>query len=171
LWAIGFDDTERAARVRDEIVRLGWGEGRAAKYIVLLDIALVVRHPDGSYTLDRGPFPAVKNVLACAAAGYLAGLVLGTPLTGAAVGTALGSLGSVTSAAAVGIRDEFIRDVERLMKPGTSAVFVLDYEGDMQTILHSITGLGGTVLKTNVDPERAKLIQSALAAQQGTAAP
>ena len=35
LWAIGFDDTERANKLRDEIVRLGWGEGRAAKYLVL----------------------------------------------------------------------------------------------------------------------------------------
>jgi uncharacterized membrane protein len=32
-------------------------------------------------------------------------------------------------------------------------------------ILHKIQGLGGTVLKTNVDPERAKLIQSTLTQQ------
>jgi uncharacterized membrane protein len=34
----------------------------------------------------------------------------------------------------------------------------------MDAILHEIRGLGGTVLKTNVDLERAKLIQSALTA-------
>ena len=50
------------------------------------------------------------------------------------------------------------------MKPGTSAIFVLDDEGDMDVILHRIRGLGGTVLKTNVDLERARLIQSTLAA-------
>ena len=50
------------------------------------------------------------------------------------------------------------------MNPGTSAIFVLDSEGDMDVILHSIRGLGGTVLKTNVDLERARLIQSTLAA-------
>jgi hypothetical protein len=33
----------------------------------------------------------------------------------------------------------------------------------MELILHTIQGLGGTVLKTNVDLERAKLIQSTLA--------
>lgn len=48
------------------------------------------------------------------------------------------------------------------MKPGTSTLFVLDDEGDM--ILHGIRGLGGTVVKTNVDLERSKLIQSTLAA-------
>jgi len=49
------------------------------------------------------------------------------------------------------------------MKPGTSALFVLDDDGDMDVILHTIQGLGGTVLKTNVDLERAKLIQRTLA--------
>jgi len=49
-----------------------------------------------------------------------------------------------------------------MMKPGTSALFVLDDDGDMEVILHAIRGLGGTVLKTNVDLERAKLIQSTL---------
>jgi uncharacterized membrane protein len=34
----------------------------------------------------------------------------------------------------------------------------------MDVILHKIRGLGGTVLKTNVDVEHAKLIQSTLAA-------
>ncbi|HUL11748.1 MAG TPA: DUF1269 domain-containing protein, partial [Methylococcaceae bacterium] len=55
------------------------------------------------------------------------------------------------------------REVEKLMAPGTSALFVLDHEGHMDMILHRIRGLGGTVLKTNVDAERAKLIQSTLA--------
>ena len=46
----------------------------------------------------------------------------------------------------------------------TSALFVLDDDGDMDVILHTIRGLGGTVVKTNVDLERARLIQSTLAA-------
>jgi uncharacterized membrane protein len=51
-----------------------------------------------------------------------------------------------------------------LINPGCSVVFVLDQEGDMDAILHAIRGLGGTVLKTNVDLEHAKLIQSTLSA-------
>ena len=50
------------------------------------------------------------------------------------------------------------------MKPGTSALFVLDDDGDMEVILPTIQGLGGTVVRTNVDLERARLIQSTLAA-------
>lgn len=51
-----------------------------------------------------------------------------------------------------------------MMKPGSSALFVLDQEGDMEVILHTIRGLGGIMLRTNVNLERVKLIQSTLAA-------
>ena len=44
----------------------------------------------------------------------------------------------------------------------------LDDEGDMEVILHAIRGLGGKVLKTNVDVERAKLIRATLAGMSGS---
>ena len=103
------------------------------------------------------------GILSCAIAGFIAGLVVAAPLTGTAIGVLLGSAGS-SAAAAIGIDDHFVREVEAMMKPGTSVLFVLDDEGDMDVILHAIRGLGGTVLKTNVDLERARLVQSALAA-------
>jgi uncharacterized membrane protein len=162
LWAIGYDSMERADQVRDEITKLGWDTGHAGRYLILLDIAVVVRHADGSFTLDRKPFPGVANILVCAAVGFLAGLAVAAPLTGATVGALLGGAGTV--AARVGIGEDFIREVEGLMKPGTSALFVLNDAGDVDMILHTIRGLGGTVVRTNVDLERAKLIQSTLAA-------
>jgi uncharacterized membrane protein len=160
LWAIGYPDMNRADQVREEVIRLGWDKS----YLILTDVAVVVRHPDGSFTFDRKPFPAAANVLGCTMVGFLAGLVAAAPLTGAAIGALVGSAGTASSWAAAGISDDFVREVERLMKPGTSALFVLDVDGDMDVILHAIRGLGGTVLKTNVDLERATLIQSALAA-------
>ena len=45
--------------------------------------------------------------------------------------------------AAVGISDDFVRERGDLIKPGTSVLFVLDEEGDMDAILHAIQGLGG----------------------------
>jgi uncharacterized membrane protein len=163
LWAIVYDGEGRAEQVRDEITRLAWDAGKAGKYLILLDIAVVVRHADGSFTFDRQPFPGVANILAGTAVGFLAGLVLAAPLAGAAVGAALGFAGTAVSAASAGIGADFVREVEGLMRPGTSALFVLDDAGDMEMILHTIRGLGGTVLKTNVDRERAKLVQSTLA--------
>jgi len=164
LWAVGFDDVARAEQIRDIIAGLAWDADQVGKYIILEDIAVVVRHADGSFTFDRKPFAGVSNILGCSAVGFLAGLVLAAPLTGAAVGAVLGGVGTAASAAAAGIGEDFIREVEGMMKPGSSALFVLDDEGNMEVILHQIRGLGGTVLKTNVDQERARLIQSTLAA-------
>src|SRR5499426_393737 len=100
LWAIGYDDMERAEHVRDEIIRLGWD----THYLTLLDVAVVVRHPDGSFTCNRERFPTVANLLGSTAVGFLVGLVLLAPLTGATVGALLGGAGTVAaSIAAVGI--------------------------------------------------------------------
>jgi uncharacterized membrane protein len=165
LWAIAYDDMHRADQVREEISRLGWDTGEAGKYLILLDIAVVIRHPDGSFTFDRKPFPGIANILTFTAVGFLAGLVVAAPLAGATIGALLGGASTAT-AYHVGIREDFIREVEALMKPGTSALFVLDNDGDMDMILYKIQGLGGTVVKTNVDVERAKLIQSTLTQQK-----
>jgi uncharacterized membrane protein len=48
LWAIGYDNMERADQVRDEIISLGWDK----HYLLLNDVAVVVRRPDGSFTFD-----------------------------------------------------------------------------------------------------------------------
>ena len=85
LWAVGFDDAKQASKVRDEIVRLG----RAQNYLLLDDVAVAVRHPDGSFTLERERLEATSNVLGLSAVGFLAGLVLGVPLVGAAIGAAV----------------------------------------------------------------------------------
>src|SRR5262249_24631891 len=157
-WAIGYDDREGADRVRHEITGLGWDK----PYLLLEDVAVVVRHRDGSFAVDREPFPAVPNILSWTAVGFVAGLVPAAPLVGAAAGAVLGGAGAAV-AAGVGIGEDFIHDVESMMKPGTSALFVLDDEGDLDVILHAIRGLGRGGLKDNVDLERAKLIQATLA--------
>jgi uncharacterized membrane protein len=159
LWAVGFDDVGRAAQVRDEVVRLG-----EKRCLVLHHTAVVVRYPDGSCTLDGEAFVNATNLPKHSLARFLAGLALAAPpLSGAAAGTFLRATDYASPG--VGISEEFICDVERLMKPGTSALFVLDQVGDLEPLLHEIRGLGGTVLKTNVDLERVKLIQSTLSAR------
>jgi uncharacterized membrane protein len=159
IWAIGFDDTGRADEVRDKITKLG----RDRDDLTIKDVAVVVRHPNGSFTLDREPLATLKYVLGCAALGFITGAVVAAPLTGATAG-AMVSAAFIAASAAVVIDKGFIREVEALMKPGTSALFVLDEVGDVDKIMQSIRGLGGTVLKTNVDFDRAQLVQFVLAA-------
>src|SRR5262249_20636774 len=75
LWAVGYDDMGRANQVRDKIINLGWDK----QYLELDDVAVVVRHPDGSFTFDRKAFPAASNILGCSVVGLVAGLVVGAP--------------------------------------------------------------------------------------------
>ena len=74
LWAIGYEDTERAEQVRAEIARLG-----ERRCLILLDTAVVVRYPDGSVTLDGEPFVAAAHLGGHTFASFLAGLALGAP--------------------------------------------------------------------------------------------
>jgi uncharacterized membrane protein len=158
LWAVGFEGMERAEQVRTVVGRL-----HETHSLLVLNTAVVVRYSDGCVTLDGEPFVAATNFRGHTFASFLAGLALGAPpLTAAAAGALVRRTGGV--AGDVGIADEFIREVAQMMMPGTSALFVLDQEGDMAAILQGIRGLGGMILKTNVDLERAKLIQSTLAA-------
>jgi uncharacterized membrane protein len=114
LWAIGYDDMARANQVREEIIRLGWGEGQVEKSLILLDIAVVVRQQDGSFTFDQQSFPVIGNILTCTVVGFLAGLAVGAPLIGATVGALAGGVGSAASASAAGIDSIFVREVESL---------------------------------------------------------
>src|SRR5262249_32490884 len=122
-------------------------------------------HPDGSVTFDRKPMAGLANVFACTGVGFRAGLELAAPLTGATRGALIGSAGTAASSH-FGIEERLIRYVQAGMKPGTAPLFGLDDAGDREIILHTIQGLGGTVLKTNVDMERAKLIQTPLQKQR-----
>jgi uncharacterized membrane protein len=160
LWAVAYDDMERAEQVRAEITRLG-----EKHYLILRDAAVAVRYPDGIVTLNGEPFMSIPHFRGHTFAGLLAGLALGAPpLTASAVGALASAADGPTDDAGIG--GDFIREVQALMKPATSALFILDQVGDVPAILQGIRGLGGTVLRTNVDVERARLIQSTLAAAE-----
>jgi uncharacterized membrane protein len=161
LWAVGFDDMDRAALVRDEICKLAWEKHR----LNLLDVAIAVRCADGRLMLNGEPLPALSHNHVKTLADWLASLALGVPpLTGPTVDFMLGTAGAAADDKV--ISGSFVREVTDMIAPGTSVLFVLDREGDRNAILHAIRGLGGTVLKTNVVLEHARLIQSALAASR-----
>jgi uncharacterized membrane protein len=165
LWAVGYDDIQGASRAREVISNLAWNKPDVAKYLVLEDVAVVERHADGSFTVNRTPLSALANISGVTAVGLLAGAVVAAPLIGATIGTVIGTVGTAIAAVTKRLSPDFIKEIEQRMKPETSALFVLDYQGDLEVILHAIRGLGGTVLKTNVSPELAQLIQSALASE------
>lgn len=160
LWAVVFDDLPAARRAREEVRTL-----ENAQCLIADDVAIVTRLPDGSFEVDREPNPALAVTGGGGLLGFLAGLVVGQPLAGAAVGALLGgTLAATATAARCGISEEFIREVEALMTPGTSVLFVRDEWGDREAARYHLRGLGGKILKTNVDPELVKEVQATLSA-------
>jgi uncharacterized membrane protein len=162
LWAVGFDDVGRAEELRNRIIKLS-----DAHRLILLDTAVAERYDDACMTLNGQPFVSALNFGGHSFASFLAGLALGAPpLTEAAI--SLHTAATCGTATEMGIDDAFVREVALLIKPRCSVLFVLDQTadqvGDLDAIFQGIRGLGGTVLKTNVDLQRVKLIQSALSA-------
>src|SRR3954467_11600816 len=96
LWAIGYDDPAQAERALAEITSLA-GPGQ---YLVLLDVAILGRARDGSYTLNRESFPLTSSIFGGGMLGFLAGLALAVPMTGAAIGALLGTAASTVANAA-----------------------------------------------------------------------
>src|SRR5262249_14811887 len=132
------------------------------------DVAIVTRLGDGSFELDREPNPAVAVVGGGGLFGFLAGLVVAQPRTGAGLGALMG--GALAGAGAGGrLNDSFVHEVESMMAPGATVLFVMDEWGDHEAVLYHLRGLGGQVLKTNVDPGWAKEIQATLLNPPATA--
>src|ERR1700722_756264 len=116
LWAVGFDGVDRAEQVREQIQQL-----HEQRCILLLNSSVAVRYPDGSVVLDGQPTVAPIRWGGLGLTGFLAALALGAPpLTEAAANS------WAKCPEGRGIDDAFINEVERVMKPGTSVLFVLD---------------------------------------------
>lgn len=158
LWAVGYGDADRASQVREVIVSLAGAE----RYLRLLDIAVLARSADGASTFNGEAFSASGHVARHGLLGILTGFALAVPLlTDDAVRWELDSAALETSNA-LGIDEKFKHEIASMMRPGTSALMVLDVAQNMNEILLRLQGLGGRILRTNVDIERANLIQSTL---------
>jgi uncharacterized membrane protein len=159
LWAIGYDDEDRAIQVRNLIMSLAGPEHS----LRLLEIAVVVRSPDGSVVFDGKPFAPEHHPLNGGILSLLAGFALAVPLlTDEAVARFFDSPASELSES-VGINETFKKEIASMIRPGTCALLVLDVAENLNAILTRLRGLGGRILKSNVDIERAQLIQSTLA--------
>jgi uncharacterized membrane protein len=159
LWAVGYDNADRAAQAQRVVTSLG-GPERALQ---LLEIAALTRLPEGLFLLDGKPFLTGNQVLRLGALGLLAGFALAVPLLSDEAVARLFDSTEREIGNTLGIDEKFKRDIATMLRPGTSALLVLDVAENMNAILPRLRGLGGRILKTNVDIERANLIQSTLA--------
>jgi uncharacterized membrane protein len=92
--------------------------------------------------------------------GVFFGLLLFVPVRGMAIGPGLGTLfGKLEQA---GIDKEFQRQVRELLKPGTSALFLVLERTTPSEAIRAMGKYRGTVLETSLSQEAEERLQSAL---------
>jgi uncharacterized membrane protein len=92
--------------------------------------------------------------------GLLFGVLFFIPVFGMAVGAGLGALmGKVTKS---GIDAQFQDQVRGMLKPGTSALFLMVEKVTPDKAVEAMSKFGGTVLKTSLSKEGEKELQDAL---------
>ena len=155
LIAIGYPDETTADAAADEARRL------ASDLIIQPDsIAVIVRDRDGSYHVHTTHHAVGTGATWGMFWGLLFGLLFFIPVFGMAIGAGLGALmGKVTKS---GIDKQFQDQVRGMLKPGTSALFLMVEKVTPDKAVEAMSKYGGTVLKTSLSKQGEEQLQEAL---------
>jgi uncharacterized membrane protein len=155
LVAIGYADETTALAAEQDAQRL------ADELIVQPDaIAAVARGRDGTYrvvtTHDAVGAGPTWGMFWC----VFFGLLLFVPVLGMPIGASFGALlGKLEQA---GIDKDFQAQVRELLRPGSSALFLMLEKESPDRAIGTLRRHGGTVLETTLSPETAAKLQEAL---------
>ena len=155
LIVIGYPDETTAALAADEARAL------ARDLIIQPDaIASIVRDTEGKYHVHTSHHAVGAGATWGMFWGLLFGLLFFVPVFGLALGAGLGALmGKITKA---GIDREFQDQVRDLIKPGTSALFLMVEKVTPDKAVEAMSKYGGTVLKTSLSKQGEADLQAAL---------
>lgn len=163
LIAIGYDDETTAAAAADEARRL------AKDLIIEADaIAVIRRDAEGKYHVTTTHHPVGTGTTWGMFWGLLFGMLFFIPVLGMAFGAGFGALmGKVTK---TGIDKQFQEQVRGMVKPGTSALFMVVEKVTPDKAIEAMSRFGGTVLKSSLSKEAEKELQQELSSAASAAA-
>ena len=155
LIEIGYEDETTAL----EAMRTA--EDLAADLIIQPDqIAAIVRHKDGKFQVVTNHHEVGGGAAWGGFWGLLFGLLFFVPVLGFAVGAGVGVL--MGKLAKAGIDREFEERVRSLLKPGTSALFLIVEKVTPDKAVEAMSKYRGTVLKTSLSKQDEQELQRAL---------
>jgi uncharacterized membrane protein len=155
LIAIGYPDEQTAHAAEQEAQRL------ARDLIIEPDaVAVISRDTDGRFHVTTNHNPVGSGATWGMFWGLLFGVLFFIPFLGMAVGAGLGALlGKVEK---TGIDKEFQDQVRDMLKPGTSALFLVVERATPDKAIEAMSKYGGTVLKSSLSDQAEKELQDAL---------
>jgi len=155
LIAIGYPDETTALEAEQEAQRL------AAELVIQPDaIAVIVRDKEGKYKVTTSHHAVGAGATWGMFWGFFFGLLFFVPVLGMAMGAGLGALfGKLEQA---GINKEFQAQVRDMLKPGTSALFLVIDKVSPDKAVEALSEYGGTVLKSSLSKEAEESLQEAL---------
>jgi uncharacterized membrane protein len=155
LIAIGYPDETTAVEAEQEAQRL------AHELIIQPDaIAAIVRHRDGKFKVTTNHHAVAGGTAYGMFWGLLFGLLFFVPFFGMAVGAGLGALfGKIEKS---GVNKEFQAQVRDMLKPGTSALFLVVEKVTPDKAVEALGKFGGTVLKSSLTKEAEAELQAEL---------
>jgi uncharacterized membrane protein len=155
LIAIGYPDETTALEAEETAQQL------AADLVIQADqIAAIVRDKDGKFKVTTNHHTVAGGTVWGMWWGLLFGLLFFVPVFGLAIGAGFGALfGKLEK---TGVDKEFQNQVRDLLKPGTSALFLVVEKVTPDKAVEALKKHGGTVLKTSLSEETEKELQAEL---------
>jgi len=155
LIAIGYPDETTASLAEAEVQRL------SSELIIEPDaVATIVRDKEGKYHVSTNHHAVGGGATWGMFWGLLFGLLFFVPVFGMAVGAGLGALfGKIEK---TGIDKQFQEQVRDMIKPGTSALFIVVEKVTPDKAVEAMSQYGGTVLKSSLSKDAEAELQEAL---------
>ena len=155
LIAIGYPDETTALAAMDEV-------GRLEQDLVIQPdaVAAIVRNREGKLRVTTNHHAVGGGATWGMFWGMLFGMLFFVPFLGMAVGAGLGALmGKVTKSA---VNKDFEDQVREMLKPGTSALFMVVEKVTPDKAVDALSKYGGTVLKSSLSNEAQQQLQEEL---------
>jgi uncharacterized membrane protein len=155
LIAIGYPDETTALAAADEAERL------SQELVIQPDaIAAIVCNKEGKFKVVTNHHQVAGGATWGGFWGLLFGMLFFVPVFGLALGAGLGALmGKLEKS---GIDREFQEQVRDMLKPGTSALFLVVEKVTPDKAVEALSAFGGTVLKSSLSRETEEELQDAL---------
>lgn len=146
VWT--FDEPENAGLALKRL------RSSAQQGVIEIADAAIVSWPEGRKRPKTQQLHSMVGAGAVGGAfwGMLFGLIFLAPIAGLAIGAAAGGLaGTFTD---VGIDDDFIKQVQSHVTPGTSALFVMTDHAVLDKIQETFEGMDVKLIRTNLTQEQ-----------------